>query len=1014
MSLFFLCCLLSAVCCLPAYGQRKLASKACTDCHQPVLQELAKKVVHAPFRNTGGCDSCHKRHGVVGTLVLQKEEPALCYGCHQKQQEAFKAAHVHVPVAQGKCTRCHSPHSSDSRALLRSEGNLLCFTCHDRKKFNQASVHKPAGESCLTCHDAHAGANERRLTKPVAELCVSCHKNASHNGYKVDKNCTSCHSPHSSVEKGLLRAVSHPPLADCTGCHTGQPIKQPDLCFTCHEIKTEKTVHEPFKSGDCTTCHTPHASDEKSLLNNDQKSLCLTCHDIGAQLTHKPAMDGKCTACHSPHTTATPKLLKLEGEALCNQCHAAKITAWNAEKNVHPAFGMGCDSCHKPHGGIKADVCFTCHEDKKPEFTRRFVHTPVREGRCAECHSPHASPNEKLLALTPDKLCLKCHAGMISARGDHVHAPAASGDCQTCHAPHSTDRPMLLKDETPKLCDTCHDEVSKSLTKAKSVHPPALAGECATCHDVHGSPEKAFLKGNPKLVCLGCHTGLSERMRRGGVRVHAPVAEGKCIACHNGHASENPALLRKPVSQLCADCHKTDTEKMQKAHSNYSLAKADCTTCHDPHLSQKKGLFNPYGHNPFVDGDCSACHVPADKPGSPATLNAKGFELCETCHGDFPEKYRKGQWVHAPAKAGECLSCHTPHAGRARHLISRVGPSLCTDCHATIAKDLIQPVVHDPVRKGQCTSCHSPHTSPNAKGLLKKGEELCFTCHESMKKLKSAASVHAPFAGGDCDTCHAPHASANVNLLIDNPNSLCRTCHDPADAKLATAHKHFPAAALQCVSCHNPHGSDQQHLIRSKPHQVFSGCARCHDTNGPKPSALQTKTPTELCYRCHSPIKALAQKPGAHKALESGCVTCHNPHTANDPGLIKNNDERAVCLGCHRNIKEQMAHSVSIHPIKANGGRCTSCHEPHQSGKAHLLKGDINAVCSKCHGGHAQFGHPVGSNVIDPRNNQGMTCLSCHSPHGSQNRMLLRADPQRSLCIECHASNESMGVTHAQ
>jgi predicted CXXCH cytochrome family protein len=982
--------------------QRKLAAKACTDCHQPVLQELSKKVVHAPFRNTAGCDTCHKRHGIVGTLVLQKEEPALCYGCHQKQQDAFKAAHVHVPVAQGKCTRCHNPHSSDSRALLRSEGNLLCFTCHDRKKFTQASVHKPAGESCLTCHDAHAGANERRLTKPVAELCVSCHKTTSHNGFKVDKNCTNCHTPHSSAEKGLLRAVAHPPISDCTTCHTGQPIKQPDLCLTCHDIKPEKTVHEPFKSGDCTTCHSPHASDDKGLLNEPQKTLCLTCHDLGGQITHKPAADGKCTSCHSPHTTATPKLLKAEGQALCDQCHADKTKAWNAEKNVHAALAAGCDSCHKPHGGVQM-ACFTCHEDKKPEFTRRFVHAPVRDNQCAACHSPHASSNEKLLKTTPDKLCVTCHQSLLTSRGEHAHAPVASGDCQTCHAPHSTDRPMLLKDDMQNLCGTCHDDVGKSMTGAKSVHPPALAGSCTSCHDAHGSPETAFLKGNPKLVCLGCHTGLSERMRRGGVRVHAPVAEGKCTACHNGHASAESALLRKPVSQLCADCHKTDTEIMQKAHSNYSLTKADCTTCHDPHMSSKKGLFNPYGHNPFVDGDCSACHVPAEKPGSPATLNAKGFELCETCHGDFPEKYRKGQWVHAPAKAGECLSCHTPHAGRARHLIQRVGPSLCTDCHPTIAKDLIQPVVHQPVKKGKCVSCHSPHASDNAKGLLKKGEDLCFTCHDGMKKLKSAISVHPPFAGGDCDTCHAPHASANGNLLVDNPNALCRTCHDPA------SHKKFPLPIHDCTSCHNPHASNQAHLIRSKPHQVFTptSCARCHDG---KP----IKTPTELCYRCHSPIKALAQKPGAHKALESGCTTCHNPHTADEPGLIKNNNERAICLGCHKNIREQMDHSVSIHPLKANGGRCTSCHEPHQSGKAHLLKGDINAVCSKCHGGHAQFGHPVGSNVIDPRTNQGMNCLSCHSPHGSQNRMLLRADPQRALCIECHAANDAMGVAHAQ
>ena len=155
-------------------------------------------------------------------------------------------------------------------------------------------------------------------------------------------------------------------------------------------------------------------------------------------------------------------------------------------------------------------------------------------------------------------------------------------------------------------------------------------------------------------------------------------------------------------------------------------------------------------------------------------------------------------------------------------------------------------------------------------------------------------------------------------------------------------------------------------------------------------------------------MKTAAQKPGAHKALEQGCTTCHNPHTADDRGLIKGNSERAICLSCHSAIKNQMAKAVSIHPVKANGGRCTSCHEPHQSGKAHLLKGDITAVCSGCHKGHAQFGHPIGSNIIDPRTSEPITCLSCHSPHASQNRMILRADPQRALCVECHASGDSM------
>jgi predicted CXXCH cytochrome family protein len=277
-----------------------------------------------------------------------------------------------------------------------------------------------------------------------------------------------------------------------------------------------------------------------------------------------------------------------------------------------------------------------------------------------------------------------------------------------------------------------------------------------------------------------------------------------------------------------------------------------------------------------------------------------------------------------------------------------------------------------------------------------------------MKALKKGVSVHAPFDSGDCDTCHLPHAGDNAKLLVDKPDALCRNCHDPSSASLSAAHKGFPPSSLHCTSCHNPHGSQQPHLIRSSPHAVFSGCARCHEAKGPKPQALQASQP-ELCYRCHASIKTLAQKPDAHKALASGCTTCHTPHAADEKGLIKT-DEHTVCLSCHKKIKEQMATSVSVHPIKAGGGRCTICHEPHQSPNAHLLKGNINAVCSKCHTGHAQFGHPIGSNVIDPRTKEPLTCISCHDPHGTQQRMTLRADPQRALCMECHASGEDMSA----
>ncbi len=71
-------CLLSGANASAAPVKRRLAAKECAECHQPVLQQQSRKFVHEPFKDAAACESCHKRHGIVGTLVLQRQEPALC------------------------------------------------------------------------------------------------------------------------------------------------------------------------------------------------------------------------------------------------------------------------------------------------------------------------------------------------------------------------------------------------------------------------------------------------------------------------------------------------------------------------------------------------------------------------------------------------------------------------------------------------------------------------------------------------------------------------------------------------------------------------------------------------------------------------------------------------------------------------------------------------------------------------------------------------------------------------
>src|SRR6476646_10269756 len=140
---------------LSAAAPARIISKDCVACHPPVAKQAARKFVHAPFKDQKNCESCHKRHGVVGALVLKEEEPGLCLSCHKEKDLDLKAAHVHAPLKGGKCTSCHLPHSSDSKGLLKASSNELCFQCHKKEPFARASAHKPSAAGCLTCHSPH-------------------------------------------------------------------------------------------------------------------------------------------------------------------------------------------------------------------------------------------------------------------------------------------------------------------------------------------------------------------------------------------------------------------------------------------------------------------------------------------------------------------------------------------------------------------------------------------------------------------------------------------------------------------------------------------------------------------------------------------------------------------------------------------------------------------------------------------------------------------------------------------
>jgi predicted CXXCH cytochrome family protein len=217
-------------------------------------------------------------------------------------------------------------------------------------------------------------------------------------------------------------------------------------------------------------------------------------------------------------------------------CHQALLE----RENIHPVIDDGCASCHE--GGENhpdaigrefvlnesmPGLCLQCHEIPL-DLVR--THQPVRDGKCTQCHSPHASDYSSLLISSQPGLCVNCHSGSkdkidfrkkLSAKNE-IHPPIEDG-CTSCHNPHGSEFNKLLADAYPdghyfdgssesvNICFGCHDSAIMEQEDASTgfrdgetnLHSLHLAGDkgrsCGNCHDVHASPLTHFIAEKVKF-----------------------------------------------------------------------------------------------------------------------------------------------------------------------------------------------------------------------------------------------------------------------------------------------------------------------------------------------------------------------------------------------------------------------------------------------------------------------------------------------------------------------------------
>jgi DmsE family decaheme c-type cytochrome len=264
------------------------------------------------------------------------------------------------------------------------------------------------------------------------------------------------------------------------------------------------------------------------------------------------------------------------------------------------------------------------------------------------------------------------------------------------------------------------------------------------------------------------------------------------------------------------------------------------------------------------------------------------------------------------------------------------------------------------------------------------GSNVCKTCHPDVSlqffknpHYKSIAAEAAPEVMG-CEGCHGP---GKAHLAAGGGKATIRAFSELGPRPTLDA----------CLTCHSKDFS-RANIRRSSHTQADIVCTSCHSIHKAQaPRSLLAKKQGELCYTCHAPVKAQFSMPFKHRVNEGfmNCSDCHNPHGTAAPTWRMGQRPRMVdhalateepCLKCHSDKRGPFLFEHAA--VRVDG--CETCHNPHGSMNAKLLKRPaIFTVCLECHNGAGTFG----------RNSAGIPTQS-----GSHNM----ADPRYQNCTTCH------------